>query len=189
MCKFNSLTKDLESVLYSEEDLQIMLDRLGKEITECFKDSVKERKLILVGVLKGSFIFMADLIRRVDLPCQVLFLRASSYGAGTTSSGNVKVEELPEKETLVGADVLLVEDILDSGNTLKKLSDLFLNSGANSVRICTMLDKPARRVADIKTDFRGFIIEDQFIVGYGLDYNELYRNLPYVAILKPEAYM
>ena len=83
----------------------------------------------------------------------------------------------------------LVEDILDSGNTLKKLSDLFLNSGANSVRICTMLDKPARRVADIKTDFRGFIIEDQFIVGYGLDYNELYRNLPYVAILKPEAYM
>lgn len=189
MCEFKSLTGNLESILYSKEDLGAMLDRLGEEITECYKESIKERKLILVGVLKGSFIFMADLIRRVDLPCQVLFLRASSYGSATVSSGNVQVTELPEKETLQGADVLLVEDILDSGRTLKKLSDLFLDSGANSVRICTMLDKPARRVADVKTDFCGFTVEDQFIVGYGLDYNEIYRNLPYIAILKPEVYM
>lgn len=189
MCEFKSLTNNLESILYGEDELCKMLDRLGEEITTCYKDSVKTRKLILVGVLKGSFIFMADLIRRVDLPCQVLFLRASSYGTRTESSGNVIVEELPEKETLVGADVILIEDILDSGRTLKKLSDLFLDSGANSVRICTMLDKPARRVVDIKTDFCGFEVEDQFIVGYGLDYNEIYRNLPYIAILKPEAYM
>ena len=189
MCEFKSLTKDLESILYNEDDLNVMLDRLGAEITECYRESVKDRKLILVGVLKGSFIFMADLARRIDLPCQVLFLRASSYGSSTVSSGSVKVEELPEKDSLKDADILLVEDILDSGRTLKKLSDLFLESGANSVKICTMLDKPARRVADIKTDFCGFEVEDQFIVGYGLDYNEIYRNLPYVAILKPETYM
>ncbi len=189
MCEFKSLTDNLESILYSEKDLNEMLDRLGEEITEYYKESAKDRPLILVGVLKGSFIFIADLIRRIDLPCQVLFLRASSYGAGTESSGNVKVEKLPEAETLIGADVLLVEDILDSGRTLKKLSELFMDCGANSVNICTMLDKPARRVADVETKFCGFSVEDQFIVGYGLDYNELYSNLPYIAILKPEAYM
>ena len=188
MCNFESFSSDLSCILYSQEDLKKMTERLGKEITEAYRESCKERKLILVGVLKGSFIFMADLIRNIDLPCQVLFLRASSYGASTVSSGNVKVEALPEAETLKGADVLMVEDILDSGRTLKTLSDLFMESGANSVRICTMLDKPARRVAPIKTDFCGFEVEDQFIVGYGLDYNEIYRNLPYVAILKPEVY-
>ncbi len=188
MCEFKSLTPDLECILHGEKELGEMLDRLGAEITACYKESVKERKLILVGVLKGSFIFMADLIRRIDLPCQVLFLRASSYGSGTVSSGTVAVEALPEADSLMGADVLLVEDILDSGRTLKKLMDLFLASGAHSVKICTMLDKPARRVAPVTTDFCGFEVEDQFIVGYGLDYNEIYRNLPYIAILKPEIY-
>ena len=188
MCEFESLRGDLQSILYGKKELDEMLDRLGNEITNCYKESTKTRKLILVGVLKGSFIFIADLIRRVDLPCQVLFLRASSYGAAAVSSGRVNVEALPEADTLVGADVLLVEDILDSGRTLKTLSDLFLKSGANSVKICTMLDKPARRVAPITTDFCGFEVEDQFIVGYGLDYNEIYRNLPYIAILKPEIY-
>lgn len=188
MCDFNSLNPDLQCILYGEKELNEMLDRLGQEITECYRDRIKERKLILVGVLKGSFIFMADLIRRIDLPCQVLFLRASSYGSLTVSSGNVAVEPMPEADQLNGADVLLVEDILDSGRTLKKLADLFLATGAASVKICTMLDKPARRVAPVKTDFCGFEVEDQFIVGYGLDYNEIYRNLPYIAILKPEIY-
>ncbi len=188
MRKFKTMTPDLQSILYGEKELNQMLDRLGNQITEYYKDRVRERKLILVGVLKGSFIFMADLIRKIDLPCQVLFLRASSYGASTVSSGNVVVEALPEADQLNGADVLLVEDILDSGRTLKKLADLFLATGAASVKICTMLDKPARRVADITTDFCGFEVEDQFIVGYGLDYNEIYRNLPYIAILKPEIY-
>ena len=188
MCEFESFKSDLSCTLYSQEDLEKMLDRLGKEITEYYRESCKSRKLILVGVLKGSFIFIADLIRKIDLPCQVLFLRASSYGASTVSSGNVAVEALPEKDSLKGADVLLVEDILDSGRTLQTLSNLFMDSGANSVRICTMLDKPARRAVPIKTDFCGFEVEDQFIVGYGLDYNEIYRNLPYIAILKPEVY-
>lgn len=188
MCEFESFASDLSCILYGKEEIEAMLDRLGQEITECYRESAKKRDLILVGVLKGSFIFMADLIRKLDLPCRVLFLKASSYGTGTVSSGNVEVEPLPEADTLRGADVLLVEDILDSGRTLKTLSDLFMNSGANSVRICTMLDKPARRVAPITTDFCGFEVEDQFIVGYGLDYNEIYRNLPYIAILKPEVY-
>ena len=188
MCDFKSLTPDLQCILYGEKELNEMLDRLGREITECYRERIKERKLILVGVLKGSFIFMADLIRRIDLPCQVLFLRASSYGSSTVSSGNVAVEPLPEADQLNGSDILLVEDILDSGRTLKKLADLFLATGAASVKICTMLDKPARRVAPVKTDFCGFEVEDQFIVGYGLDYNEIYRNLPYIAILKPEIY-
>ena len=188
MCEFKSLTPDLACILYGEKELNEMLDRLGNEITEYYRDRVKDRKLILVGVLKGSFIFMADLIRRIDLPCQVLFLRASSYGSSTVSSGNVAVEPLPEQDQLKGADVLLVEDILDSGRTLEKLAGLFMQTGANSVKICTMLDKPARRVANITTDFCGFEVEDQFIVGYGLDYNEIYRNLPYIAILKPEIY-
>ncbi len=188
MCEFQTLTPDLDCILYGEKELNEMLNRLGQEITEYYKEKVKDRKLILVGVLKGSFIFMADLIRRIDLPCQVLFLRASSYGSATVSSGNVSVEPLPEADQLDGAHVLLIEDILDSGRTLKKLHDLFLQTGAASVRICTMLDKPARRAAPIKTDFCGFEVEDQFIVGYGLDYNEIYRNLPYIAILKPEVY-
>lgn len=188
MGKFESLVSDLSCILYGEEEIEAMLERLGKEITDCYREECKKRKLILVGVLKGSFIFMADLIRKLDLPCQVLFLRASSYGASTVSSGNVKVEALPEADSLRGADVLLVEDILDSGRTLKTLSDLFMESGAHSVRICTMLDKPARRAAPITTDFCGFEVEDQFIVGYGLDYDEIYRNLPYIAILKPEIY-
>ncbi len=188
MREFESMRADLDCILYDKKDLEKMLDRLGEEITNCYRESTKERKLVLVGVLKGSFIFIADLIRRVDLPCQVLFLRASSYGAGTVSTGRVNVEALPEADTLKGADVLLVEDILDSGRTLQTLSELFMKSGAHSVKICTMLDKPARRVAPITTDFCGFQVEDQFIVGYGLDYNEIYRNLPYIAILKPEIY-
>jgi len=187
MTEFKTFSQDLERIVYSKEQIEEMLDRLGKEITECYQDSVTERPLILTCVLKGSFIFMADLIRKIDLPCQVMFLRASSYGNSTVSSGNVKVQ-LPENEAMNGADILLVEDILDSGRTLEKLSDVFRSSGAASIRICTMLDKPARRVAPIQTDFKGFEVEDEFLVGYGLDYNEIYRNLPYIAILKRDVY-
>ncbi len=186
--EFKTLQNDVESILYSPEQIDSMLNRLGDEITACYKESCKTRNLVLVGVLKGSFIFIADLIRKLDLPCQVNFLRASSYGSGVTSSGTVAVEGFPDTKLLQGADVLLVEDILDSGRTLKRLSDLFCDIGANSVRICTMLDKPARRVVEISVDFAGFEVEDQFLVGYGLDYNEKYRNLPYIGVLKPEIY-
>lgn len=186
--EFKLLSADVESILFTKEEMEAMLDRLGKEITECYKESSKERRLILIGVLKGSFIFIADLIRRIDLPCQVQFLRASSYGAGTVSSGKVDVEAIPEIDMLRGADILLVEDILDSGRTLETLSNLFKTIGAHSVKICTMLDKPARRVAPVDTDFKGFEVGDEFLIGYGLDYDEKYRNLPYIGVLKREIY-
>lgn len=179
---------DLARIYFNEKEIDEMLTRVGDEITECYRESIKVRPLVLIGVLKGSFIFISDLIRRINLPCQVLFLRASSYGASTVSSGSVKIDPYAIPEDLKGADVLLVEDILDTGRTLKALSDSLMKDGVNSVKICTMLDKPARRVAPITTDFVGYQVEDEFLVGYGLDYNEKYRNLPYIAILKREIY-
>lgn len=188
MPEFKELSKDVERILYSEEVIETMIRRLGAEITESYREDVKKHKLILIGVLKGSFIFMADLIRHVELPCEVLFLRASSYGGGTFTSGKVNLSMLPEKDVLKDADILLIEDILDSGKTLERLSEVFRDCGAHSVKICTMLDKPARRVAAVQSDFCGFEVEDEFLVGYGLDYNETYRNLPYIGVLKREIY-
>ncbi len=184
----HTLTGDLERVMFTPEQIESMLCRLGKEITEAYRESVKEHPLVVVGVLKGSFIFMADLIRHIDLPLEVLFLQASSYGSGTVSCGRVQLNMELDKKLISGKDVLFVEDILDSGRTLECLMNYYSHAGANSVRICTMLDKPARRVAPIKSDFCGYQVEDEFLVGYGLDYNELYRNLPYVAVLKREIY-
>ncbi len=188
MPNIKSLDADIESKLYSSEQIENMLNRLAKEITACYESDCGERPFILISVLKGSFIFVADLIRKLDLPCQIVFLRASSYGASTTSKGTVDVESFPDREVLDGADVLLVEDILDSGRTLYRLSEILRDVGAHSVRICTMLDKPARRAVPIEVDFKGFEVEDQFLVGYGLDYDEKYRNLPYIGVLKPEIY-
>jgi hypoxanthine phosphoribosyltransferase len=188
MPNFTTLETDVESKLYSTEEINAMLDRLAKEITDTYRDGCTKRPFILISVLKGSFIFVADLIRKLDLPCQIVFLRASSYGASTSSKGNVDVESFPDSAVLKGADVLLVEDILDSGRTLHTLSEILKQVGAHSVRICTMLDKPARRVVPMEVDFKGFEVEDQFIIGYGLDYNEKYRNLPYIGVLKPEIY-
>ena len=187
--KFESLAKDVERVLIDADQIEEMLTRLGDEITACYHDTIKSRRLILIGVLKGSFIFLSDLIRRIDLPLEVLFLQASSYGSGTESCGRVQINMELDQKLVSGADVLFVEDILDSGRTLKKLSEYFAGAGAHSVRICTMLDKPARRVVDIHTDFKGFEVEDEFLIGYGLDYNEIYRNLPYIGVLKREVYM
>lgn len=182
-----SLSDDVERILYTKEDLDQMTDRLASEICNFYKDD-SDSNLVLVSVLKGSFIFMADLVRKIDLPCQVFFLRASSYGSGTESSGNVLVEELRDTECMKDANVILVEDILDSGRTLLKLSELFRKVGARSVKICTMLDKPERRAVPIQSDFTGFCVENEFLVGYGLDYDEIYRNLPYVGVLKREIY-
>ncbi len=185
---FEQLNQDLESVMFDRAAIERMVERLGKEITDFYRDSVKERRLILIGVLKGSFIFLADLIRQIGLPVEVLFLQASSYGAGTESCGRVQINMELDKKLVGGADVLFVEDILDSGRTLKKLTEYFSASGAHSVRICAMLDKPARRVVDVKTDFTGYEVADEFLVGYGLDYTEIYRNLPYIGVLKRSIY-
>ena len=186
--KFTQLDNDVERVMFNGDDIETMVARLGREISDCYRESVKERRLILIGVLKGSFIFLADLIRHIELPVEVLFLQASSYGAGTESCGRVQINMELDKKLVGGADVVFVEDILDSGRTLKKLTEYFAASGAHSVKICTMLDKPARRAVDVKTDFKGYEVEDEFLVGYGLDYNEIYRNLPYIGVLKREVY-
>ncbi len=183
MC--NSMEHDIESVLVSEEELQAISTRLAAEITELYRDS--ERDLVLVVVLKGSIFFATDLLRRIPLPCGIEFMKVSSYGAGTTTSGFIQVH-LDLKRDIKDADVVIIEDIIDSGRTLEKLSHLLSDRGAHSVRWCTLLDKPERRQVNLNADFVGMEIPDVFVVGYGLDYNEKYRNLPYVGILKPEVY-
>lgn len=142
---------------------------------------------LLVSVLRGSFVFMADLVRRITLPCTVDFMAVSSYGSGTTSSGQVKiVKDLSEQ--IEGKDVIVVEDILDSGNTLSYLLKLLEARHPASIRLCTLLDKPERRTKPVAVQYSGFTIPDEFVVGYGLDYDEKYRNLPYIGILKPRVY-
>ena len=142
---------------------------------------------MLISVLRGSFIFMADLVRSITLPCTVDFMAVSSYGAGTTSSGQVKITK-DLSESIEGRDIIVVEDILDSGNTLSYLFQLLQARHPASVRLCTLLDKPSRRTKPVTADYTGFTVEDLFVVGYGLDYAEKYRNLPYIGILKPSVY-
>lgn len=175
--------QDILQVLYTAEELKIRVAELGAEITRDFQG----KSPVLVSVLRGSYIFMADLTRSIDLPCTVDFMSVSSYGAGTSSSGQVKIlKDL--SEPIEGKDLIIVEDILDSGNTLFYLRDVLAARKPASVSICTLLDKPERRTKDIKADYSGFQIPDAFVVGYGLDYAERYRNLPYIGILKPQVY-
>lgn len=180
-----SMHDDIESVLASEADLGAMCDRLAAQITEDYRNSGK--KLIFVIILKGSIFFATDLIRRVGLPCELEFMKVSSYGSGTATSGFIQVH-LDLKRDVTDADVIIVEDIIDSGRTLEKLKHLLSDRGANSVRCCTLLDKPERRQVELNADYVGKNIPDAFVVGYGLDYDEKYRNLPYVGILKPCVY-
>lgn len=175
--------QDILKVLFTAEELRDRVAQLGGEITRDYQG----RAPVLVSVLRGSYIFMADLTRSIDLPCTVDFMSVSSYGAGTSSSGQVKIlKDL--SESAEGKDLIIVEDILDSGNTLYYLRDVLEARQPASISICTLLDKPERRVKDIKPDYVGFQIPDAFVVGYGLDYAERYRNLPYIGIVKPEVY-
>lgn len=177
------MLQDIKEVWISEEQLREKVKELGAAISEDYKD----KNLLMVSVLKGSVVFMADLMRAITIPAAIDFMAVSSYGAGTKSSGVVRI--LKDLDSHIeNYDLLLVEDILDSGNTLAYLRELLGDRGPRSIRIATLLDKPSRRVADIKADYLGFEIEDQFVVGYGLDYNEKYRNLPFIGILKPCVY-
>lgn len=176
------LEKDIESVIISEEELKSAVSKVGRKISEDFAD----KDPIFVGVLKGCFIFMADLMRYVDVHCSVDFMAVSSY-RGTTSTGAVRINK-DLCENIEGRHVILVEDILDSGITLNYLKNYLLARNPASITIATLMDKPARRKADIYADYSCFEIPDAFVVGYGLDYNERYRNLPYIGILKPEIY-
>ena len=179
----NSMKGDIKKVLMSERKLQATIDRLGKQISEDYAD----KNLLLVSVLKGSVVTMADLMRAITIPCTIDFMVVSSYGSGTTTSGTVKIIkdlDIP----LHDYDLLIVEVILDSGVTLSSLKEMLSVRQPRSIRICTLLDKPARRKAPIKADYVGAVIEDEFVVGYGLDYDEKYRNLPYIGILKESVY-
>ncbi|MBQ2731116.1 MAG: hypoxanthine phosphoribosyltransferase [Clostridia bacterium] len=180
---------DLESILISEEELTAICDRIAREINEHYRPLVEAGEpLLVVGVLKGSVVFLADILRRINVPLQIEFLRASSYGRSSTSSGVVAIKHAPAPELIAASHVLVVEDILDTGNTLYKVFSVLREQGAKSVKLCTLLDKPSRRQADISADFVGREIPDAFVVGYGLDYADYYRNLPYIGILKPEIY-
>lgn len=177
------MTNDIKSILYSEEELAARIKELGAQISKDFEG----KNLILVSVLKGSVVFMADLMRAVTIPAEIDFMCVSSYGKGSKTSGVVRIIKDLDND-LTGKDILLVEDILDSGVTLNYLREMLLHRNPNSIHICTLLDKPARRKADIYADYSGFEVPDEFIVGYGLDYAEKYRNIPYIGVLKPEIY-
>ena len=177
------MEKDIQKTYFSAEDIQNIVSRLGKQISEDDKD----KNLLLVSILKGSVVFMADLMRAITIPCRIDFMSVSSYGSGTKTSGVVKIQKDLDIN-LEGYDILIVEDILDSGVTLSSLKEILLTRRPASVKICTFLDKPERRKADIVADYTGVQIPDAFVVGYGLDYDEKYRNLPYVGILSPTVY-
>ena len=171
-------------ILLTEEEIQKRIRELGKQISEDYAGE----DIFVVGVLKGSFIFMADLVRALEGDVSMDFLVASSYGDSTETSGSVEIRKDLDRSP-AGKNVLIVEDIIDSGVTLKYLKDFyFAGKGAKSVKIATLLDKPARRTVDISADYVGFTIPNEFVVGYGLDYNDYYRNLPFIGVLKPEVY-
>ena len=173
----------VEKILVSEEETREICERLGKQIDEDYKDS---EALVLVGILKGSITFMADLMRKIKRPVQIDFMRVSSYGDSTTSSGNVNIILDLNRKNLPNEDIIIVEDIVDSGRTLKYLIGYLLHKGAKSVRTVTLLDKPERREIDYTPDYIGKRIENGFVIGYGLDYGENYRTLPYVGIIRDD---
>ena len=177
------LHKDVARILFSEEELRRRVRELGARINRDYAG----RELMLISVLRGSFIFMADLMREITVPCTVDFMAVSSYGTGTVSSGQVQITK-DLTENIEGKDILVVEDILDSGNTLSYLLEILKARDPASVRLCTLLDKPSRRVKPVEVHYAGFSIPDEFVVGYGLDYAEHYRNLPYIGVLKPAVY-
>ncbi len=174
---------DVEEVLLSGEEVQARVAELGAQLAADYEG----REPVLVSVLKGSIIFLADLVRAMPIPLSIDLMEVSSYGTSTESSGQVRI--LKDLSTSIeGREVLVVEDIIDTGLTLNYLLRYLHDKGPASIRICCLLDKPARRLAPIEIDYRGFTIPDRFVIGYGLDYGERYRNLPYIGVLRPSVY-
>lgn len=180
------MIRDVEKVLINEDEISKIVSDLGQRITAEYKDS--DKPLVVVVILKGSLIFASDLIRKIEIPLEVEFMKVSSYGAGTKNSGEIKIHLDLNREHLEDYNILIVEDIVDSGRTLSRLTQLLKNRNANNVKTCTLLDKPSRREVEFVPDFSGATIPDEFVIGYGLDYDEKYRNLPFVGILKREVY-
>ena len=167
------------SVLLSEEEVDARIKEIGEQISRDYEG----KQVHLICVLKGGVFFMCELAKRISVPVSMDFMSVGSYGDGTASSGVVKIAKDLD-ETLEGKDVLVVEDIIDSGRTLSYLLEVFKNRGPKSLKLCTLLDKPERRVKDVKVDYVGFNIPDEFVVGYGLDYAQKYRNLPYIGVVE-----
>ncbi|MDD2446913.1 MAG: hypoxanthine phosphoribosyltransferase [Tissierellia bacterium] len=174
----------IKEVLISEDEIHKRIKELGNEITNDYKG----KDLVVIGILKGAVIFMSELVKNIDLPITMDFMSVSSYGKSSISTGEVRI--IKDLDFSVeGKDLLIVEDIIDTGLTLNYLSELLEKRGANRVRICTLLDKPERRTVGVRVDYLGFEVPDEFVVGYGLDYAELYRNFPFIGSLKEEVYM
>ena len=173
---------DVERVLLDEEAIRAGIDRVAEEVTTAFEGM----DFTVVSILKGSCIFASDLIRRIPIPLELAFVSASSYGDGT-EAGKLKVNFLPAGNEIEGRNIMLVDDILDTGRTMQTLKDEFTSRGAAIVKSCVFLDKPSRRAVEFNADFRAFEVEDLFVVGFGLDFAGRYRNLPYVGVLQPEA--
>ncbi|MBQ7333542.1 MAG: hypoxanthine phosphoribosyltransferase [Clostridia bacterium] len=179
------INKDVKEILVSEEELDKITSRLAAEIDKDYADS---KRLLLVCILKGSLVFMGDLMKKLTIPVEIDCMKVSSYGAGTMTTGSVNIYLDLIRPDLPECDVLIIEDIIDSGTTLSYLTKYLIGKGAKSVKTCTLLDKPSRRKVDYTPDYCGLEIPDEFVLGYGLDYAERYRALPYVGILKPEIY-
>lgn len=177
------MQKDIKAVLYSEEQIQAKVKEMGEQLSKDFNG----RNPLVICVLKGAFIFMSDLVKAIEVPLEIDFMAVSSYGQSTKSSGVVKI--IKDLDVSVeGRDVIIVEDIIDSGLTLSYLIDVLERRNARSVTVAALFDKPGRRTVDLEPDYKGFVLPDEFVVGYGLDYAEKYRNLPFIGILKPEVY-
>ena len=179
----SEMENDILKVLVTEEQIKARIAELGEILYEQFHD----RNPLFLGVLKGSFVFMADLVRACQIKSDVEFIAVSSYQNATVSSGRVQITHDLQQD-ITGRHLIIVEDILDSGNTLAFLRDYFMTKGAASITIVTLLDKPSRRTKAITADLAGFVVPDEFVVGYGLDYCQQYRNVPYIGVLKPEVY-
>lgn len=173
------MSRKITKTLISEEQIKIRVKELGQEITAAYKD----KNIFVVGILKGSVVFLADLIREINVPVQIDFMAVSSYGKSTYSSGVVRILKDLDSD-IAGKDLLIVEDIVDTGLTLSYLVENLLSRNPASLKVCTFLDKPSRRKSQINPDYNGYVIPDEFVVGYGLDHDEKYRNLPYIGVLE-----
>lgn len=176
----------IKEILVSEETLDSIVRRIAAEIDRDYSGS--DNRLVLVCILKGSIVFTGELMKRLTVPVEIDCMKVSSYGSGTSTSGNIKIHLDITRDDISDCDILVIEDIIDSGCTLSYLTEYLKLKGARSVKTCTLLDKPSRRKVEFTPDYRGLEIPDEFVVGYGLDYDERFRALPYVGILKPEIY-
>ncbi len=180
-----NMKQDVKKVLFTKDEIEARIVELGKQIT---KDYEGAKSLLVIGILKGSCVFFADLIRQLDLPVEIEFMSVSSYQDSSVSSGEVKITK-DVSQSVAKRHVLFVEDIIDTGFTMSKVMEMFKERGAASVKLCSLLSKPDRRKVDIEIDYLGFTIPDEFVIGYGLDFAEKYRNLPYVGVLDESVYL